>query len=99
MPFTTWIDYAQMADGVLATTSHALESAAINACEAFCNMIPTGIAISNRAWTGSALEEGSVKTFMDKQAEKSVLVISFGCALPLVPFLLAPYSPQVDLLP
>jgi hypothetical protein len=72
------VDFAQQADGVLVTTSHAIEHDAVEACKEFVNVIPVGIAVTPTAWTGSQLEDRDINAFLDIQADQSVLLICFG---------------------
>ena len=72
------IDFAQTADGVIAATSFVLEAAAIEMSREHVDVIPAGICVNPRAWKGDVLEDQDVKAFLDKYAEKSVLLISFG---------------------
>jgi len=77
-PVAAMVDFAQQADGVVVTTSYAIEHDAVKACKEFVNVVPVGIAVTPTAWTGSQLEDRDIKAFLDSQVDQSVLLICFG---------------------
>lgn len=72
------VDFLQKADGVLVATSQALEGEAIKAVREFVNVLPTGVSVNPRAWSGSPLKEEVVKNFLDSRGKHSVVFVSFG---------------------
>lgn len=78
---TRFVDFWKMADGILATTSMCLEGEAVKASQGYTNVLASGISVNPRAWVGSDLAPGEIKTFLDGRAEGGVIVISFGSAL------------------
>jgi hypothetical protein len=72
------VDFSQIADGILATTSVALEREAVQACREYANVLIPGISVNPRAWSGSELAAGPIKDFLDKHDKHTVLFISFG---------------------
>lgn len=72
------VDHTFMAEGVIAASSQCLEGAAVEGAAQYVEVLPFGLSIGPRAWHGSELEGGEIKTCLDSKAAKSVLFISFG---------------------
>ena len=72
------IDFALIADSVLANTARPIEGLVITACQRYVNVLPTGITVSPRAWTGSELQDSELKTWLDRRSPGTVLFVSFG---------------------
>lgn len=66
-------------DGIVLTASHTLEREACLAIAKNATLWDIGIQLSPRAWGHDAtLADETVRTFLEKQAPKSVLFVCFG---------------------
>ena len=71
-------DFTQRGDGAVLSTSMCLESDVLEACREYTQVIVPGAGVTPRAWTGTQLEAGSLKSFLDRFRQDEVVYISFG---------------------
>lgn len=79
---TSYIEFAAMADGMIVPGSDVLEREAVEACNKVSRIVAPGLTVGPTVYDGRKLEDGELKTFLDAQAEKEVLLISFGWVVP-----------------
>lgn len=73
------VDLTQAVDGIINSSSRALENAAIEDCNRFRPMYPIGMQVSPRGWgKDSRIADDSIRAFLDSQTTNSVLYIAFG---------------------
>lgn len=75
---TSFIEFAAMADGMIVPGSEVLEQEAVEACSKVSRTVAPGLTVGPTVYDGRKLEDGELKTFLDAQTEREVLLVSFG---------------------
>ena len=71
---------ADETDGIIISSSYAIEGPVLEACKEFKKVYPVGIQIAPFGWEkGAVIQDEKIRGYLDKQKENSVLYISFGC--------------------
>jgi hypothetical protein len=70
---------ADETDGIIISSSYAIEGLVLEACEEFKKLYPVGIQIAPFGWEkGAVIQDENIRGYLDKQKKNSVLYISFG---------------------
>ena len=70
---------ADETDGVIISSSYAIEGPVLEALKEVKRVYPIGIQVSPFGWEkGSVVQDENIREFLDKQENNSVLFISFG---------------------
>ncbi|PMD38695.1 glycosyltransferase family 1 protein [Hyaloscypha variabilis F] len=70
---------ADETDGIIISSSYAIEGPVLEACKEFKKVYPVGIQIAPFGWEkGAVIQDEKIRGYLDKQKENSVLYISFG---------------------
>ena len=72
------VDFTGRGDGTLLSSSNCLEKEVIEACNEYIPTYAVGAGVTARAWKGTQLEPGPIKTFLDQNVANEVIFVSFG---------------------